>query len=1062
MGSTSWRHERSGKAPYQTIVVVGGGVAGLHAALQAADLGHDVVLLERDLALGGHMAQLDKTYPTLDCSLCILSPRLLAVGRHPKIRVLVRARLDRVEGCAGSFVCSVTREPTYVDASKCIGCGSCQRACPVERPDPYNLNLGMTKAIRILYPQAYPAVPAIDTATCLHFQGETCSRCADVCPTGAIHFQDQPEAMEIDAGALILASGFDLLDREDLQEPYWLDSPHVLTNLELERYLSATGPTRGVLHPSGLPHPPRHIVFAQCVGSRDPSYGVPYCSHYCCAAALKQIYVAASFPHVERITLCAMDVRAHGRDCEPFFRRVQALEKVRLVHGKVARILPKTKDTGVEVWASHGGLVWHAEADLVVLAMGMRPSREAVGIAKALGLHMDPHNFVRIKEHHTVHTSLDGVYACGTFMGPKSIPSTVQEAYAAAVAASARLSSGMITAGRPCQSFLSSSPSPSQDLTEASRYLGAFPETNTYADVNTSVRVGVFVCRCGTNIAGVIDTKQLAQWAKQLPCVAHVAENLFSCSTDATARMARILQEKKLNRVVVAACSPRSHLPVFQDVLAKAGLPPGYVRMVNIREQGSWVHKDEPEKALHKAKVLLAAAVAQVRAAQPARVIEIPVAPSALVLGSSAAALTAALRLADNGIHVLVVESGNTFGGRLSQASFEKPHVNVDRLYRHFLSRIRTQSRIRVLMNTSLVECRGSLGRFQVELHRKVPGTEVVEERVLEIFGTILIAVGAQVWKPGNLFSYGTVPQVITQEELAEALGQGSLDLRNARRVVMIQCVGSRNDERPYCSRSCCQQAVSHALELRARFPHLTITVLHRDMRTYGLAELIYQKARREGIRFLRYDEKQPPHVVPTRFGRRSTVDLHWNDPDSGRSFHERADLLVLSTATVPAFENQHIASILRVPLTAEGFFMERHVKLAPVETSVEGIFIAGQCHAPKTLAEALVQGDAAAAKMLAVYREGVVRRPAFIATIDSGRCSRCLSCAAVCPAQAVQVPAVGGVRVDPGACRGCGLCVAECPAEAIDLAGAENHGLLKGMPLMEGIDKTVQKETRG
>lgn len=1042
MASVPCRQERSINGPHQTILVVGGGVAGMHAALQAADLGHDVVLLERDLALGGHMAQLDKTYPTLDCSLCILSPRLLAIGRHPKIRVLVRARLENVEGSAGRFFCSVVREPTYVEASRCIGCGSCQRACPVERPDPYNLNLSLTKAIRILYPQAYPAVPAIDPTLCRHFQGETCSRCQEVCPTGAIHFEDQPKALHLRAGALILAGGFELLGPGDLHEPEWLDSPHVLTNLELERFLSATGPTRGVLHPPGLKQPPRRIVFAQCVGSRNPTHGVPYCSDYCCAAALKQIQLTAALSHVEQITLCAMDVRAHGRDCEPFFRRIQALEKVHLVHGKVARIVSKGENQGVEVWAAHGGLLWHREADLVVLAVGMRPSRDAVNIARNLGLQMDFHGFVRIKEHHTVHTTLDGVYACGTFTGPKSIPSTVQEACAAAVAASARLSAE------------TKAPSPSRPVPQRPLPLGRktdegheyLSRSGARGGIQEPFRIGVFVCRCGTNIAGVIDTTQLVHQAKRLPHVVYGAENLFSCATDATSRLAKVIEEKHLNRIVVAACSPRSHLPLFQDVLAKAGLPPGYVRMVNIREQVSWVHKDCPEKALEKAHFLLAAAVAQVRAAQPAQVMNIPIAPSALVLGSGVAALTAALRLADNGIQVLVADSGDTLGGRLTQAYFGKPDINLDRLYRYFLSRIRTQPRLRVSLNTRLMDCRGSLGHFQVELHCRPRHTEAVVEKMQETFGTILIAVGAQVWKPVNLFQYGTVPQVMTQEELAEALGQGRFGLRRARRVLMIQCVGSRNDERPYCSRSCCRQAVFHALELKKRHPHLTITVLHRDMRTYGLAELSYQNARRMGIQFMRYDEKRPPRLEPKRFGRRETVDVHWDDPDAKCSFHERADLVVLSTATVPSPENQHIASILRVPLSAAGFFMERHVKLAPVETAVEGIFIAGQCHSPKTIEEALVQGDAAASKMLAVYRQGLVRRPAFVATIDAGRCRRCLSCAAVCPAQAIHVPFVGPLRVHPAACRGCGLCAAECPAGAIDLAGAENNGLLQSM----------------
>ncbi len=320
--------------------------------------------------------------------------------------------------------------------------------------------------------------------------------------------------MELEAGAVILAGGFDLLDRKDTAHPHWFDSPHVLTNLALERYLSATGPTRGVLHPHGLNAPPRRIVFAQCVGSRDPVHGVPYCSGYCCAAALKQIQLTAALPHVEHITLCAMDVRAHGRDCEPFFRRVQAMDKVRLIHGRVADIVPLETHGGVEVLASHGGVPWRTEADLVVLAMGMRPSREALRIAKVLGLQTDPFGFVRIKEHHTVHTSRDGVYACGAFMGPKSIPSSVQEACAAAIAAAARLTV------RPEKGLRDkpASPPPEAVPDEDTEDPDRIP---TRAASDTPLRIGVFVCRCGTNIAGVIDTAELVRWVKSLPDVAY-------------------------------------------------------------------------------------------------------------------------------------------------------------------------------------------------------------------------------------------------------------------------------------------------------------------------------------------------------------------------------------------------------------------------------------------------------------------------------------------------------------------------------------------------------------
>ncbi|SMC20570.1 heterodisulfide reductase subunit A [Desulfacinum hydrothermale DSM 13146] len=1044
MGEGLNRTDLPSAGAHQRIVVVGGGVAGIHAALQAADLGHPVVLVERDLALGGHMAQLDKTYPTLDCSMCILSPRLYAINRHPLITLLVRSRVDVVTGCAGSFRVGITQRPGYVDPNRCIGCGTCHRKCPVKVPDPFNVHLGTTKAIRALYPQAVPSVHAIDPDHCLHFTHGVCQKCVKACPAQAIDFDQKPRFLELEAGAVILAGGFDLLDRHSLATPQWLELPQVITNVALERYLSSTGPTRGILDLPGLDGPPRHIAFVQCAGSRDPVHGVPYCSSYCCSATLKHAAILAGMPHVESVTICAMDIRAHGRECEPFFRRVQALDKVRIVRGKVGEIVPLRDSGGLQLQGSDGARPWTAKADLVVLAMGMRPSAEAQETADRLGLPRDSLGFAAIKAHHSVSTPRDGVYVCGTIKGPESIPTTVQEACAAAIVASKRLRFNGLPVSR--HDHGPSLQPQAQGREGAERAASRTPEQG---GGHQEIRIGVFICRCGTNIAGVLDTASLAQWAARLPRVAHAEENLFSCSTDVTRRMAETAIQKRLNRLVVASCSPRTHLGVFQAVLAKTGLPPGYVRMANIREQCAWVHKERPQEAFRKAQALIEGVVAQVTASQAAPVQHLPIAKSAVVFGSSVAALTAAIHVADAGHECLIVEAEEQLGGRLRHALCCRPELNLDRLYRYFLGRVRTHPRIQVFTRARLLSCTGSLGRFDLTWEVQSPDPESGRRRLHHRAGVVLIAVGAQPLKPQGLFGYGTHPAVVTQAELADQLARGDLDLGRSGRVAMIQCVGSRNDERPYCSRSCCQQAVSHALEIKERHPHVHISILYRDVRTYGTAELLYEEARKRGIQFLRYEEDHPPQVAATRFGRRSTLDIRWRDPGSGRRLHDRVDLLVLSSATVPSPENRTLSALLRVPLTRDGFFLEKHVKLAPVETSVEGIFIAGQCHSPKTIPEAMVQGDAAAAKMLAVLRAGELERPAFVAAIDPSRCSRCLSCVAVCQARAIEVRGLGPPRVDPGVCQGCGVCAAECPAGAIDVAGAEDKALRAGLTAM-------------
>lgn len=1029
------------REPNQAILVVGGGVAGIHAALGTAALGHRTILLEQDLAVGGHMAQLDKTFPTQDCSLCTLSPKLYELSRNPNIELIMGARVDAVTGCAGRFRVSITRAATFVDAEKCIGCGQCHDKCPVEVPDPFNLNMSPTKAIRSLYPQAVPTTHAIDPKHCLFFRTRekskrgrgACRLCSKVCPTGAIDFEQASQQLTLDVGSIILAGGYTLLGSKSLVNPQWLNWPNVVTNLEMERLLSSTGPSRGNFWIPGTERIPREIVFIQCMGSRDPVHGVPYCSSVCCSASLKQASLLAAKPEVERITICYIDLRTHGRECESFLRRVQRIDKVHFLQGKIGEIRNESGSDLLRLKGSEDGRAFSLQAELVVLAMGIRPHGQAVRVAELIGVDLDRYGFVKTKTHHPVVTDIDGVYACGTLVSPKSIPTTVQEAGAAAFHASQRLlvrerhENGSRTPkpGAPesvdRDHFLPATPTPTEDL-----------------------RIGVFVCRCGTNIAGILDTAELARQAGLAPDVAWSGDQLFTCSTDATATMAKTIRTQNLNRVVVASCSPRTHLPIFQEVAEKAGLSPSLVTMANIREQCAWVHPDDPETAHMKAAGLIGQAVDRVRYRTPVSRLTMQVKQKVLILGGGMAALTAAVHLGDAGISCVLVSREEQLGGRLRHAYYDPKRLDCKKLQRLFLHRVEKHPRVTVMTATNVQQVDGRCGQFRVELKRN--GSHSEAPRFLNV-GSILVAIGAETLKPKGLLGYGDGSQVLTQAELAASMVKKSIDFEKLRRIAMVQCVGSRNEERPYCSRSCCQQATVHALELKKRHPHLQITVLYRDLRTYGTAERLYQKAREHGIRFLRYQEDAQPQATLRRFGRSTYVDLSWPMGSTRAPTRLRADLLVLSTATIPNDWAPHVASVLRLPLTNEGFFLEKHVKLAPVETVIDGIFIAGQCHYPETLPEALVQGESAAAKILSLLRRQTLDKLALVAKINAGRCSRCLSCASICPVQAIEIPRQGGaLRVDPMVCQGCGMCAAECPAGAIDVAGAED------MPLRDAV----------
>ncbi len=984
------------------VLVVGGGIAGMQAALEVAATGLPVTMVEESPSLGGVMAQLDKTFPTNDCAMCILSPRMLALAHHPAIEVLTCTSLVDVQGQAGDFRVVLNRRPRYVEESTCTGCGECVRVCPQKLPDPYNYGLNRTKAIHIPFPQAIPNAALITAEACRYFQGRPCEACLHVCPTGAINLQQRPREEIRQVGAIIMASGARPATGEIVPGYH---HPNVVTSGEFERLLSATGPNQGKLRRPSDQALPARIAFIQCVGSRLGEKEGQYCSSFCCLASLKEAWVAQEISDNQvQATVFYMDLRAQGKGFERYLE--QAKERgVRFIRSRVRTVAPQPGGEVVISYTNGAGEARQAEFDLAVLAVGLHSTPAMQELARRLGLQPAPSGFLPGVALQGAVTNKPGIFVCGTAQEPRDIPETVISAGAAAAEAARTLMLATRSTGPP----------------------EALPATAPGQD--EPVRIGVFLCHCGTNIAHSIALDRLAAYARQLPGVVHVEENLFTCAVTATRRMADRIRESGLSRVVVAACSPRTHESVFREVLREAGLNPGYLTMANIREQCSWVHQSEPQRALEKAQHLLAMAVRQAGELTPIQTTGTPVIPRALVLGGGISGLTAALTLADQGFHTYIVERGAQLGGLARRLCYTLEGIDPRQFLQEVEARVFHHPNIEVILQAELAAMGGTVGHFQTDVRQQT--AEGIVCRRLE-HGVVIMATGGREFATTGRYLSGDDPRVLTQLELEGRISTGDPSLERVRQLVMIQCVGSREPEHPYCSRLCCAEALKNALLLKGRFPRLDIVVLYRDIRAYGWRERYYQAAREQGVRFIPFIPEEPPEIIAV--SPRRPLLVRCRDDLLNREVELSADMVVLSAGIEPATGTAQTARLLGLPLTLEGFFLEAHQKLRPVDTVVEGVFLCGVAHYPKSMGEAVSQAQAAASRAAGILFQTTVSGGECVAGTSPQQCRRCLHCLEVCPFGAVRLPDKGPPLIEAALCRGCGICEAECPAQAIRL----------------------------
>jgi len=833
-----------------------------------------------------------------------------------------------------------------------------------------------------------------------------CKQCVEACEADAIDHDMKDHILDLNVGSIIFAPGYELFDASLKSEYGYSRYPNVVSSLEFERILSASGPYAGhIIRPSDGKEP-KKIAWIQCVGSRDNSCGNNYCSSVCCTYAIKEAVIAKEHAPKIQPTIFYMDMRTFGKGFERYYNRAENEQGVRFIRCRISMVTEdfKTRDLYIKYETDEGTLK-EEKFDMVVLSSGLSSRKDMQELSKKIGINLNEFGFCQTTEFNPIDTTRPGVFACGAFSGPKDIPETVTEASGAAAKASTIIASQRNT------------------LIEPKKYP---PEKDVSGE---EPRIGLFICHCGINIGAYVDVPKVVEYAQNLPHVTHAEENLYTCSEDTQRKIVEKIKEHNLNRVIVASCTPRTHEPLFQETIREAGLNPHLFEMANIRDQCSWVHMEKPQEATQKAKDLVRMAVSKASLIEPIDTINLPVNQKALVIGGGLAGMMSALTIADQGFKVFLVEKEEMLGGNLRRIFWTLEDHDVQPYMRSIIEKVEKHPNIKIYKKAQIGSVEGYVGNYTTTL--KNGSAKLKLEH-----GVIIVATGANELKPDE-YLYGKDQRVKTQLELEECLAKG--DIFDKKTVVMIQCVGSRDDQRPYCSRICCTDAIKNALKVKERHPTADIFILYRDMRTYGFRETYYEKAREKGIIFIRYDKDKKPEVKTGK----ETIDVTIRDPIINEKIVLHADTLVLSPAVIPPQENVALAQMLKVPLNEDNFFLEAHVKLRPVDFATEGIYLAGMAHSPKSIGETIAQAYAAASRALRIISKDTYSTDAPIAEVNEDLCSGCGVCLSICPYNAIEqiTKTEDGEEkrvshVLEGVCKGCGSCAAACPSNAIEQKG--------------------------
>lgn len=917
------------------------------------------------------------------------------------IELLTLSSVTSIEGEEGNFTVSVKQAPRYVDMDKCIGCNICTEKCPAKAVDTFNEGLVKRRAIYVPYAQAVPLKWAIDSSRCLKFTTKKgkCKKdnCEANCPSGAINFEDTEKNHTLHVGSVILTAGFDKFDPGRMDNYQHGKLANVMTSMEFERILSASGPTGGHIKRPSDGEEPKKIAWLQCVGSRDLNKcDNEYCSSVCCMYAIKEAVMAKEHIGSDfQSSIFYMDIRTPGKEFERYYRRAED-EGVRFIQSRVHSITEADKSGTLSLkYVTDAGETVDEEFDMVILSVGMEAADSAVETAQKMGIELNEYNFVRTDTLTPVQTSRPGIYVAGVLQGPKDIPQSVTEASAAACTAALRLSGARGT------------------MVKEREFP---PETDVSGE---EPRIGVLVCKCGVNIAGFADVTAIKEHAEKLPGVVYAEESLFACSQDSQEKLVEVIREKNLNRVVVAACTPATHEPLFQETLRDSGLNPFMFDMANIRNQCTWVHSDNKEIATEKAKDLVSMSVARASKLEPLSYLEVDIGKPVLVIGGGIAGLTAAHNLAQQGYKTTIIERSDELGGSARDIRKTWRGQDVREYLDNLIASVNDSDKIDVMLNSEVVSTRGFVGNFETE----VKSGDI--SRTIE-HGVAIVATGGHAASTDE-YLYGQSSRVTRWHEI----GEDPERIRNANSIVFIQCVGSRDDQRPYCSKVCCTSAISEAISVKELNPDANVFVLYRDIRTYGEREALYNKARRMGIIFIRYSLDRKPSVVETDSG----LEISVFDPILQQDVTIEADLLNLATAIEPS-ETKSVSTSFKIPVNEDGFFMEAHAKLRPVDCSTDGVFLCGLAHYPKPVEETIAQAQAAVSRAVNVLSKKKFEVEPIVSEINQDLCIGCGLCIESCSFSAIEPREVEGKGVRAfnisALCKGCGVCAAACPQQAI------------------------------
>ncbi len=874
----------------------------------------------------------------------------------------------------------------------------------------------MNKAVHVYFAQAIPLITYIDES-CLYLKEKKCRICERVCKNNAIDLNQTLEKKEIRVGAIILSAGLEPFDPKVKKEYHYGEFDNIVTSMDYERLLCSTGPYQGEILRASDKKPPHKIAWIQCVGSRRVTPGEnSYCSAVCCTYTQKQVIVTKDHDATADCTIFHNDVRAYGKDFERFYERTEKLPDVRFIRSytSIVKEDPETKNITVRYSTYEDG-VKEEEFDMVVLSVGLNPPADVKSIANKFGIELNPHNFCKIDSVNPMSTNRPGIFVSGGFQGPLDIPESVFSASGAGSQIGELLNyrRGNLSKERIYP--------PERDVSEE------------------EPRIGVFICHCGANIGRIVNVPETVEYCKTLPNVVHAQEQLFSCATNSAKEITDMTKEKGLNRVIVAACSPRTLEPLFRDTVREAGINQYYMEMANIREHNSWVHSKETEEATQKAKDIIRMSAARACRLEPLQEFDLPVDKAALVVGGGIAGMNCALSIANQGHEVHLVEKNTNLGGIARRIHSTLDGLDVQDYLSDLIAKVYQHQSIHVYHDATITDATGYVGNFVTSVKSERGFTQIKH-------GAAVLAIGADLYTPTE-YLYGQDDRVTTHLELEERITRGDEKIINAQSLVMIQCVGCRNEDRNYCSRLCCSQAVKNALRLKDVNPEMDIYILFRDMRTYGFNEDYYRAASNKDIKFIRYEPQDKPEIEAGESDDgRPVLKVTVTDFVLGKKLELDADVISLAAAVIPSEATREVAGLFKVTLSPDGFFKEAHVKLRPVEFSTDGIYLCGLAHYPKFIQETINQAYGAAGRVLTLLSRDSVVASGSVAQVDESKCIGCGACVSACAYGVLELRDTKKTKkatVNPVLCKGDGLCTTKCPTGAIQLKHFTDEELL-------------------